>query len=555
MSRPDMNKTKNKDIILVVDDSAVECQFIKELLGKQYIILTSNNGEEALLLARQELPDLILLDIQMPKIDGYEVCRRLKSQEETKPIPVIFRTILDADEDETYGLSLGAADFVKKSSTPAILKKRISNQLKLKKEYIRQKSLNQQLHQEIEDRKKIEKQKQLLETKINEIQKLKSLATMAGGIAHSYNNLLTPIMGYTDLVLLESSPDSRIYDYVTLIRQATSRAAKLTEQVLLFSPGGNFFAEKTILSELINGMDEIAKSIIPKKITLNYSFKDNLPPVKVDNRQIQQALTNLIINAAEATGDRSGTITCSTGIQDVTKEYLEKSLSKDNKGEGLYSFIEISDSGGGIDGKEKNKIFEPFYTTKFQGRGLGLSTVLGIVFRHKGIVRLINTPGKGTSVKLLFPVIEEEHLLNKTGIKDLDSPELPAARRDKTKVILFIEDEAAVRNFAKTILTDSGFEVFTAEDGLEGVDIFEKNMDQIDLVITDIAMPKLNGTETFIRIRQISRDIPIIFNSGYAEKQMAAQISKLNHNGYIQKPYSISTLLKQVNSILKRHKS
>jgi two-component system, cell cycle sensor histidine kinase and response regulator CckA len=546
-----MNTSDNKKKILVIDDALIECELIKGLLEDEYNVITTCNAVQGISLAEKEQPNLILLDVKMPEINGYEVCKKLKNLEKTSSIPVIFLTIIDGDEDETKGLVLGAVDFINKSASPAILRKRIRNQLELQDKHQNLKILNKQLLQEIEERKQSQEKQKLLEAKIRKIQKLESLGTMAGGIAHDFNNLLTPILGYADLACLQSSPESAILSYIKEMRKSACKAAKLTEQILLFAGSSKNSAIVSDLSKLVSEVKDYVKNSIPREITLEYNLTDNVPRVRIDHKQLKHALMNLITNGVEAIGPGPGKIICRTGRMNITEQYLKESFSIDDTATGLYSYIEVQDTGDGMDNTIKSMAFEPFYTTKFQGRGLGLSAVLEIVCRHQGIVSLANSKDKGTTVRLLFPAVSKNPGQKESNhLHSITSHHIPKKTQNQ-KSILVIEDEKAIRNFTENILTRNNYRVFTVSDGQQGVDFFKNQTEKIDLVLLDVVMPRLDGRETFIQIRKISKKIKIIFTSGYTEHQILPQVADLDPIGFIQKPYAMQTLIDIINKSLK----
>jgi len=313
------------------------------------------------------------------------------------------------------------------------------------------------------------------------------------------------------------------------------RAADLCRQMLAYSGKGRFMVEPVDLSEVVDEMARMLEVSVTKKAILKYDLPKGLPLIIADIAQIQQVVMNLIINASESIGDRSGTVFVKTGIIECSRKYL-KAYQQNDLAEGNYVFLEVTDNGCGMDKAILLKIFDPFFTTKFIGRGLGLSAVQGIVNGHKGAIRIYSEPGRGTTFKVLFPVSDMK--LNQLPIEN---------NEDKTAsnaggIILLVDDEESIRSLGKVILEGIGFSVLTALNGLEAINIFNAHKNEITGVILDLTMPVMDGEETFSKIRLISPDIPVILSSGYNELEAASHFSGKNLSGFIQKPYTIKNL-------------
>jgi PAS domain S-box-containing protein len=246
-----------------------------------------------------------------------------------------------------------------------------------------------------------------IQEQIQQTQKLESLGVLAGGIAHDFNNLLMGIMGNADLALMELSKVSPARENVEEIKAASARAADLCRQMLAYSGKGRFVIEPINLSEVVEEMTHMLEVSISKNVVLKFNFGENLPATRVDVTQIRQVIMNLITNASEAIGERSGVVSITTGTMACDKEYLEETYIEDDLAPGLYLTLEVADTGCGMDEETLHRIFEPFYTTKFTGRGLGLAAVLGIVRGHKGAIKIYSEPGQGTTVRLLLPACED----------------------------------------------------------------------------------------------------------------------------------------------------
>ena len=397
---------------------------------------------------------------------------------------------------------------------------------------------------DITDRKKAEEKHKKLEVKILHSQKLESLGVLAGGIAHDFNNLLVAILGNAELALMDMSPESPVYESVEEIKNASVRASELTRQMLAYSGKGQFVVKAIDINRLIDEMGHILNVSISKKAVLKYNFDKNLPSVYADASQIRQIIMNLIINASEAIGEKSGIITISTGLIDAKRDYLSIIRIDEFLPEGYYVFIEVSDTGCGMDKEVQDKLFDPFFSTKFIGRGLGLSAVQGIVRGHTGAIKVYSEPGKGSTFKILLPCPD---LLYNVPEKEI-SPELRELTAKGT--VLVVDDEETVRAYASRILERLGFKVLTAKDGRDGVEKFRAHTDEISLVLLDMTMPHMDGKEAFRELKIIKPDISVILSSGYNEQEATSYFTGKGLAGFIQKPFQIDTLVAKLREVL-----
>ena len=246
-----------------------------------------------------------------------------------------------------------------------------------------------------------------LEEQVRQTQKLESLGVLAGGIAHDFNNLLMVVLGHAEIALKEISPMSPARGNLTEIATAARRAADLCRQMLAYAGKASFSLERVGLRELVEEMAHLLQTAISKKAILNLNLERGLSSIQADPSQIRQIVMNLIINASEAIGDRSGVITVSVGATRCDEEYLRRTELREDLAPGLYVHLEVTDTGSGMDAETRSRIFEPFFSTKFTGRGLGLAAVLGIVRAHKGAMKVNSEPGMGTAFKILFPALLE----------------------------------------------------------------------------------------------------------------------------------------------------
>jgi PAS domain S-box-containing protein len=386
---------------------------------------------------------------------------------------------------------------------------------------------------EITDSKHAEEQRLNLEKQLLHAQKLESLGVLAGGIAHDFNNLLMAIMGNADLALMRLNPESPAVDNLKRIEQASARAADLAKQMLAYSGKGKFVVEALDISRLVEEMLHMLEVSISKKSILRFNLTSPIPLVEADATQLRQIIMNLVINASEAIGDKSGVIAITTGCMDCDRGYLRDVWLDENLTDGLYVYLEIADTGCGMDKETLSKLFDPFFTTKFTGRGLGMAAVLGIVRGHKGAIKVYSEQEKGTTFKVLLPASgRPAELFN------------GAAHADDWQgsgTVLLVDDEETVRGIGTEMLKELGFTVITADDGIEAVTAFKQHPD-IVLVILDLTMPHMDGEQCFRELRHLNPDVKVIMSSGFSEFEVTQKFAGKGLAGFIQKPYNLSGL-------------
>ncbi len=389
---------------------------------------------------------------------------------------------------------------------------------------------------DVTERKWAEERRLQVERQLQQTQKLESLGVLAGGIAHDFNNLLAIILGNASLALDELPPLSPARDNLSAIEATSLRAAELCRQMLAYSGKGRFAIEDIRLGALIGEMVSLLKSSLSKKAILNLNLKEPLPPLRGDPSQIRQIVMNLVINASEAIGERNGVVTISTGVMECSPEYLSDVYLDERLTEGSYVWLQIADTGCGMDPETQRRIFEPFFTTKFTGRGLGLSAVLGIVRGHHGALKVYSKPNKGTTIKVLFPIAPDE--LMPAGPYD---GAMPNDWRG-AGIILLVDDEESIRAMGHRMLERLGFQVLAAADGRAALEIYRARREEIALVLLDLTMPHMDGTETFRELRRIDPSVRIVISSGYTESEIAPRFASERLSGFLQKPYALYAL-------------
>lgn len=401
--------------------------------------------------------------------------------------------------------------------------------------------LGQQIGQFIE-RKQAEAALRESEERLQHSQKIEAVGRLAGGIAHDFNNILTAITGYSDLTLRKLAEDSPLRHNIEEVKRAAMRAASLTSQLLAFSRKSVMQPKTLNLNETVAHVDEMLKRLLGEDIHLRTFLEPKLSPVKTDPTQIELALLNLAVNARDAmpNGGRM-TIETSNVVLDetYTKEYSELQP-------GNYVMIAVSDTGHGMDEETQSHIFEPFFTTKPKGKGtgLGLSTVYGIVKQSKGHISFYTERDKGTTFKVYLPCVQDEKVTptNNTSGQNL--------LMNGWETILLVEDDNAVRAATKEILKMCGYNVIEATDGLAALDVCANYKQPIHLVLTDVVMPRMNGSELASRLSNLLPRSKILFMSGYTDDAIIHHGVMEEGINFIEKPFTPVALAKKIKDVL-----
>lgn len=397
---------------------------------------------------------------------------------------------------------------------------------------------------DITQRKDAEAEKLLVERRLLEGQKLESIGVLAGGIAHDFNNLLTGIIGNANLAAVELPTTSRVQQNLRHIEIASQRAAELCQQMLAYAGKGRFMVHRVELGSLVENTVPLLRASISKRAQLHFDLTPGLPAILADPTQMRQIVMNLVLNASEALGDQDGEIVISTKLARPTAEEFSSGavLAPPEFGQDFVSF-EVRDTGCGMPPETIAKIFDPFFTTKFAGRGLGLAAVQGIIRSHKGGLRVISAPGKGSKFTLLFPVA--------TGPTEAAPPRRStAAPWRREGLALIVDDEDHVRNVTAGLLHTCGFRTELARDGYEALDLFRAKPQSFDIVVLDMTMPRLSGEETLQLLREVSPDVRVLFMSGYNRREVVDTLSGTGVLSFIQKPFTLEALREQLQVML-----
>jgi signal transduction histidine kinase len=404
---------------------------------------------------------------------------------------------------------------------------------------------NKALQQEMLERELAEEERRRVQVKLLHAQKLESLGVLAGGIAHDFNNLLVGVLGNAGLALQDLPPDAKVRDTIKDIETAALRAAELTHQLLAYAGKGQYVVQAVQLSHLVEEMSNLLATAVSKNAKIEYRFPRALPAVQGDATQLRQIVMNLITNASEAIGAAGGTIRVSTGVVQADRAYLADAHLGPGLPDGDYVYMEVQDTGHGMHASTVARIFDPFFSTKFTGRGLGLAAVLGIVRTHHGAIKVQSSPGQGTTIRVLLPsagmaatTVPTEHGAD-------------VAEPVKGRTVLVVDDEEQVRSVARRILSARGFAVRLAAGGSEAVEVVREAPDAVDCVLLDLTMPDRSGVEVMDELHRIRPDLKIILSSGYTQESSVPPAGAGGgHAAFIQKPYRPADLVNTVRAVL-----
>jgi len=626
--------------ILIIDDDENYIKLLKVMLkSENYNLLSALRGEEGLKIVADTPPDLILLDMLMPEMDGFEVCRRLKQEQKTRIIPVVMITALKEKEYCLKALEEGADDFLSKPVDKTELLARIKSLLRIRtyhnalqeseerhrnildniqesyfemnlagdltffndslieitgyprdelmgmnnREYTSEETAKEMytvfnqvyrtgepseindyeiltkggetrtlelstslmkdqddrpvgfrgIARDVTERLKAEKERKQLEAQLQQAQKMETIGTLAGGIAHDFNNLLQGIQGRVSLMLMGTASSHSHFEHLNGIVDYVEGGANLTRQLLGFARGGKYEVKTTDLNELIKNQNQMFGRT-KKEITIREKYEENLWSTEVDRRQIEQVLMNLYINAVQAMHG-GGDLYVQTENIIIDENYIKPYMIKPGK----YIKTSVTDTGVGMDKTTQQRIFDPFFTTKEMGRGtgLGLASVYGIVKNHDGFINVYSEKGEGTTFNFYLPTSEEAIV---------DEKELAEDILKGSETVLLVDDEDMIIDVGKPILEQMGYNVLTATSGKEAIDIYEKNKQEIGIVILDMIMPGMGGGDTYDRLKELNPDIKVLLSSGYSINGQATKILERGCDGFIQKPFNLMGLSRKI---------
>jgi len=676
--------------ILIVDDIAANLRVLSDLLVAQgYQVSPATSGSFALRSIAFKIPDLILLDVRMPEMDGFEVCRRLKADEQSRSVPVIFISASDDMVDKVKGFEVGGVDYITKPFQALEVLARVATHLALRSMQKQLEAQNIQLQQEITERERIEHElrehkahleevvaertaalrqemvvreraekkivaseekyrslvnninigifrttfpgqflqvnpamakifgyaspeqmmensaldlyrevkdrerlweeahakggvrnrevammkndgtplwvaltasvqydergtaqwldgvlediteRKALEVQLLQAQKMEVLGTLSGGVAHDFNNILTGIIGYGQLLQMKFPSGTPLRTYVDQIMASSERAAHLTKSLLTFSRKREIDTKPTDINTIITNFENFLTMIVGKKIELKVSLDSAELIALADIGQVEQVLMNLATNAKDAMPE-GGIFTIKTETMEPDSQFL---MLHPSLHPGKHVLISVADSGVGMDENTKRKLFEPFFTTKEEGKGtgLGLSIVYGIIKQHQGEIMVSSERGTGTTFRMYLPLVKSAD-----EVKAVVSP-LPPRGRGET--ILLVESDSGVRFLAKTVLEQSGYAVIEAVDGEDGFRKFTEHMDAVQLLLTELMLPTISGKELYDQVRNNKPDVKALFTSNFTP-EIIRKDAIVDEFLFLPKPISPNELARKVRELL-----
>ncbi len=652
--------------ILIVDDSEESRELLSEILaGEGYDARPADSGELALAAVAVSPPELILLDMRMPGMNGIEVCRRLKSRAESRDIPVIFLSASVDFGDRLEGLESGAVDFVNKPFRREELMARLKTHLELARlrkdlehrvaeRTAQLQTANDQLKSELERRRRTEEELRESEHRFRSLadtapaiifmadqkglvtyvnqwgltftgrtleqlagngyldlvhpedasraretvagasrerrpyqleyrhrrfdgeyrwlaetgnprflhgefaghigvildvtelkrsqeralanQRLESLGVLTAGIAHTFNNLLSTILAHADLAIDEIPSESPAHENVSTIATVALRGSEIVNLLMAYAGHAEpDTSEPVEFSSLILAMVHLLKESVPRLTSFNVNLSKEPTPIWANAGQIRQVVLNLIVNAYEALEARSGTVTLATAKVRVNHDSPES--RPPGLGDGDYVLFEISDTGCGMTEEMQAKIFDPFFSTKFLGRGLGLASAQGIVRAAGGAISLVSSPGQGSAFKVWLP-FWSGRLDRKNG--------MPEGRSNQAGVVLLVDDEDRLRLEASSALQREGFAVMASRDGLAALELFGKYYNEIEAVVLDLPVPGLSGPVVCNEIRRLKPEVRVLFTG----IEGGDESSELTNERFLQKPYSLTELVHTLREMM-----
>jgi signal transduction histidine kinase len=377
-----------------------------------------------------------------------------------------------------------------------------------------------------------------LEQQLRQAAKMEALGVLAGGVAHDFNNVLATILGNAELALEVSPPDNEIRNMLSEIVEASQRAGNFCQQMLAYSGNGKVSTSRFELGELLPQLSSLVQAALSKKTNLVYELHEKPIFLEGDENQLLQVIMNLIINAADAIGDREGRIEVRTELAHYDDFMLRRIAPQDELPPGNYVRLTVCDNGCGIDASKLDRIFDPFFTTKATGRGLGLAAVKGIVVSHGGAIQIQSKPGEGTTFEVLLPTV--------TRPERYEPASKPAPVCNSRKRVMVVDDDDNLRTIICRWLEHSGFDFVEAADGQQAIDMFCEAPQSFDCVLLDLSMPKRSGDEVHREMKAVREGIPIILMSGYAEQEILDRFDGTELTGFLQKPVPASDIVTAV---------
>ncbi len=525
--------------VLIIDDTLFNRGLLSEILTDGgHEVRTAANGASGLQSVKESPPELVLLDIRMPGMDGYEVCGRLKENPATRDIPVIFISSLGEPDDKVKAFDAGGIDYVTMPFEKKEVLARVGSHIDLHRmrrrleELVDQRTLElaakaETLQKEIENRKKAEAQ--LLQSR-----KMEAIGALAGGIAHDFNNILHAVRGMAELIEAFDPPEKEeTRGYLKQVIDGAYRASDLVDQILTYSRQTEKEKLPISLESIVSAALKLIRATLPSTIDIRINNLKIDGSVVADPTQMHQIIMNLCTNAGHAMRENGGALTVDLTPVDLDAETAERlpGLSP-----GRYARLAVGDTGDGIPKEIMDRIFDPYFTTKKsgEGTGMGLSVVHGIVQDHNGAITAKSVEGVGSEFIVYLPVLSEE--------ATPDEVDVPEPVKTGAGSVLFVDDEEPVANYGHRALKRLGYDVITVTDSRKALEIFRADPGRFDLVITDMTMPNLTGLDLSREMTRIRPDIPVILCSGYSVAITPEKIKEASVAALISKPLSLHDL-------------
>jgi len=401
-----------------------------------------------------------------------------------------------------------------------------------------------QIATDITEQKRMEAERRDYEDKLRQMEKMESIGRLAGGVAHDLNNLLSPIIGYSELLMEDPQADDTFLESTREIASAGYRARDLVGQLLAFSRRQPLEFKNVDVNRVLEGFEKLLRRTLREDVGIHFALAAELPPIRADARQLEQVIMNLATNAQDAMPS-GGTMTLESSVVELDEDYAKSHVSVRP---GRFVMLAVADTGNGMDESTLERLFEPFYTSKEKGKGtgLGLATVYGIVKQHGGNIWVYSEPGEGTTFKCYFPVSDSVECAPEE--RDFKAP--VNLRGDETVIV--VEDNEAVRKMAVSVLERQGYRVLSAVDGKSCIDLLKTHVGPVDLLLTDVVMPDMNGRELFVAIKPQFPHIKVIYASGYTDNVIAHHGVLDDGIDFIQKPFSVNHLISRIREVLER---